>query len=1084
MNFARLLVVSAVACASLSAQGSTSQINGTVTDQSASAVPGAEVKATQTATGAVRTVKTAADGSYVLQNLPVGPYQLEIGKEGFSKYVQTGIVLQVDTNPTLDAQLKIGSISDQVVVNADAALVETHSTGVGTVIDQQRVVDLPLNGREATQLIYLAGLASDGAGANLNTVRNYPTVNISVAGGQGNGITYLLDGATHNDSFNNLNLPLPFPDALQEFKVETSALPAEYGLHSAAAVNAITKSGTNAYHGDLFEFLRNGDFNARDYFATSRDTLKRNQYGGTVGGPIRKNKLFFFGAYQGTVVRSDPPQSIAYVPTAAELAGDFTAVTSPACNNNRQINLPASLGFTGNRISPSLFSKPALNLSALLPSTSDQCGKTVYGLVSNTDERLGVGKVDYQINDKHSIFFRTLIADLDQSSTYDGKDPLTINNAAAVDKVYSATLGDTYLINSGTVSAFHATLNRTVIQKTPDNGPSWTSLGVNLTSGIPEFSRVTVSGNGFSYGGPSSTPSTFNTTNFQFSEDFSLVRGSHQMGFGGNYIHPMLNFFSGLNAGGGITFSGQITGLSQADFLLGSATAFNQGTFSVGYFRQHYLAMYAQDSWKVTARLTMSYGVRWEPYIAPYSKYNTFSHFDPGSFTQNLHSGVFPNGPAGLFFQGDPQYTIGTGSENSTWNKFVPRVGIVWDPKGDGRMTIRASYGMFTDREHLFYNDAFANNAPFGNNIALTSANFVNPWSAYPGGNPFPLVVGKNSTFPLFGSYVNHSFDAKPTYLNQWNLSIQRQLGNDWLATANYVGNNTVHLWTGTQGNPEVYLPGASTANGNQRRILYLQNPAQGQFYGSISQMDTGGTASYNGLLLSIQHRLSHGVTLLSNYTWSHCLSDLPNSELGTAGPLYTIPNNRRADHGNCITSDQRQAWNNSLVARMPKFSGKLVQGVAGDWQLSTILTVKSGHPLTVTTGVDTNLTGQPSQRPNLVLADAYTANPGVSGWLNPAAFDTKSIAGGTYGNLGPDNLFGPGLLQIDMSVTRDFHIREKQTLQFRAEFFNVINTLNPSNPVLTLNSGNFGQITSDVNGSQGTTGDPRIIQLALKYLF
>src|ERR1019366_195750 len=314
----------------------------------------------------------------------------------------------------------------------------------------------------------LAGLASDGAGANLNTVRNYPTVNISVAGGQGNGITYLLDGATHNDSFNNLNLPLPFPDALQEFKVETSALPAEYGLHSAAAVNAITKSGTNAYHGDLFEFLRNGDFNARDYFATSRDTLKRNQYGGTVGGPIRKNKLFFFGAYQGTVVRSDPPQSIAYVPTAAELAGDFTAVTSPACNNNRQINLPASLGFTGNRISPSLFSKPALNLSALLPSTSDQCGKTVYGLVSNTDERLGVGKVDYQINDKHSIFFRTLIADLDQSSTYDGKDPLTINNAAAVDKVYSATLGDTYLINSGTVSAFHATLNRTVIQKTPD----------------------------------------------------------------------------------------------------------------------------------------------------------------------------------------------------------------------------------------------------------------------------------------------------------------------------------------------------------------------------------------------------------------------------------------------------------------------------------------------------------------------------------------------------------------------------------------------------------------------------------------
>ena len=317
IHLVRVFLISFAICISAFGQGSTSQINGAVRDPSGLAVPGAEVKATQTATGAARTATTGADGQYVLPNLPIGPYQLEISKAGFSKYVQTGIVLQVDTNPTVDAVLKVGAVTEQVSVQADAALVETHSTGVGSVIDQQRVVDLPLNGREATQLIFLSGMATTGNGTNLNSIRNYPTQLISVAGGQGNGITYLLDGGMHNDVMNSLNLPLPFPDALQEFKVESNALPAEYGLHASAAINAVTKSGTNQLHGDAFEFFRNGDLNARDFFAPTRDTLKRNQYGGTLGGPIKKNKLFIFGGYQGTIIKSNPPQTIALVPTPA-----------------------------------------------------------------------------------------------------------------------------------------------------------------------------------------------------------------------------------------------------------------------------------------------------------------------------------------------------------------------------------------------------------------------------------------------------------------------------------------------------------------------------------------------------------------------------------------------------------------------------------------------------------------------------------------------------------------------------------------------------------------------------------------------
>src|SRR5579864_1500382 len=322
----------------------TSQINGTIKDSSGLAISGAAIKATQTATGVVRTTVSGADGGYVLPNLPIGPYLVEVTKEGFTKYAQTGIVLQIDTTPTIDVNLRVGAVSEQVTVEGGAAQVESHSTSIGQVVDTQRVLEMPLNGREVHELIFLAGMANYPGAASLNTVRNYPTVVVSVAGGLPDSVSYSLDGVIHQDPYNNLSLPLPFPDALQEFKVETSAIPAQYGYHSTAMVNAVTKSGTNQFHGDLFEFLRNGDLNANDYFNNAlgkpRDTLKRNQFGGTVGGPIIRDKLFFFGGYQRTSLRSDGVQNTAVIPTPAMARGDFTTIASPACNNGRQINLP------------------------------------------------------------------------------------------------------------------------------------------------------------------------------------------------------------------------------------------------------------------------------------------------------------------------------------------------------------------------------------------------------------------------------------------------------------------------------------------------------------------------------------------------------------------------------------------------------------------------------------------------------------------------------------------------------------------------------------------------------------------------
>src|SRR5881409_2671788 len=333
-----MLIVSSVLGSSADAWAqATAQISGTVRDQSGAVLPGVEVSATQMATGTKRTILTNETGSYVLTNLAVGPYRIEAALPGFRTFVQTGIVLQVDSNPVININLEIGQVSEQVEVNADAALVETRSTGVGQVIDNVRVLELPLNGRQVTDLIILSGAAIGGG--NQGTARTWPTDYISVGGGLNDGLTYLLDGGTHNDPFSNANLPLPFPDALQEFKVETSAVPAQYGQHSAGAVNLVTKSGTNEFHGDLFEFVRNKIFNARNAFAVERDGLKRNQFGGVLGGPIVKNKLFFFGGHQSTIQRSEANIVVSYVPTPRMLAGDWTAYASAACQSAGALTL-------------------------------------------------------------------------------------------------------------------------------------------------------------------------------------------------------------------------------------------------------------------------------------------------------------------------------------------------------------------------------------------------------------------------------------------------------------------------------------------------------------------------------------------------------------------------------------------------------------------------------------------------------------------------------------------------------------------------------------------------------------------------
>ena len=1082
-----------VACSLAVFAQSVSQISGTVKDASGLGVPDAQITVTQTATGLTRTAVSAASGAYSMPSLPIGPYRMEVRKEGFSTFVQTGIVLQVDTAPTIDATLTVGAVSQAVEVEAAAAMVESHSSGVGQVVNQQQVVELPLNGRQVTQLITLAGgsnAVASGFGqapttGNLMSSKNYPNeALVSVAGGMLNGTTYLMDGGTHNDVFNNLNLPLPFPDAVQEFKVETSALPAEYGQHSAGAVNVVTKSGGNEIHGDAFEFDRNGAFNARDFFAPVNDNLKRNQFGGTIGGPIKKNKLFYFFGYQGTLIRSAPAATPAVIPTPAMIAGDFRAYESQCFGSPQTLKGPfGTAGAPANVLPTSLVSPQALAMASHFPVGPEPCGNTTYTMIANQNEHMGLGKIDYQISAKQSFFGRYFVTHSLTPSSFTGTE-LSVQNAGTDDTVNSLVLGHTYIVGPGALNSFRATLDRVGITKfqVPILTPS--SIGVqNVYEPLPNYSNINITG-AFSSAGGFATPGLVATTTYQFSDDFSLIKGSHEMKFGANYIRPMQATTFCVYCNGLFTFNGNNTGNAMADFISGKLDSYTQINISHDNEKWNYIGLYAQDNWKVNSRVTLSYGLRWEPYLNGRLLNGQVSHFDMADFLNNVHSTVYPNAPAGTLYPGDAGFDLGGRPNKTTWLNFAPRFGVAWDPKGDGKTLIRASWGMLYDMPHTLFYYNYATEPLWGSSITLTNpqGGFANPWLGYPGGNPFPTTQNKNTVYPTAGYYESVPLNVKNTYVEQWNLTVQRQLGSSWLLKASYLGNNTVHLWTDRELNPAIYAPGVTTATTQARRLFTQLNPSQGPFYGTVEYLDDGGTASYNALILSTEHRFAKNFSMLANYTLAHCISDLQTTEL--SGPIYSDPNNRRFDRGNCTSVDVRHNFNLSAVVRSPHYGSKALQWIAGDWQIAPIIGAHTGNYFTVTTGVDNALNGIGAQRPNLSQPSPYCANRGYTCWLDRNAFG--SPAPGTLGNLGINNLGGPNYFTIDLSLSRRFRITEKQSIEIRAESFNLENRVNFLNPAAVglvggvsgsaLNSSNFGKILADVS--------PRIMQFAVKYAF
>ncbi|HTS30320.1 MAG TPA: carboxypeptidase regulatory-like domain-containing protein [Bryobacteraceae bacterium] len=1061
---------------------SNATIHGEVTDASGAAVPNAQIKATQTDTGQIISTTTGGDGAYVLPNLPVGPYRLEVSAPSFSNHVQSGIILQVGNNVQINVVLEVGAVTQQVQVSANAAMVETQDTAVSEVIDQRRIVDLPLNGRQATDLILLSGAASvpPGAAGRFITTHDYvSSVGVSIAGGQENGNNYLLDGGDHNDTHSAVNLPFPFPDALQEFSVQTNGVSARYGLHPYAVVNAVTKSGTNAIHGDLFEFVRNGDFNARNFFAPTQDSLRRNQFGGTVGGPIRKDRIFLFNGFQATRTRTAPPQTTSFVPTQQVLNGDFSTIESAGCQSSGKgvTLMDPSNGqpFPNNFISPTRFSTPAVNLAKLIPVSADPCGKIIYAIPNPNNENQYVGRVDWLQSSRHTVYGRFFVADYDNPPIYTN-NILTTTRSGLEERATSAVVADQFS-TPGFVNAFHGTYTRLINNRAVSpQMPNIVTLGSNMFNAYPHFIDLTVN-NKFAVGGGSNAPATFTRNTFQLADDVDLIRGRHHIIFGAEYIAMQMDEINISLANGEWTFNGSLTNDALADYMLGRASLLGVGSpFQIG-LREKYWGAYVQDDLRLGKGLNVHVGLRWEPSLPEHDDIGRGSHFSMAGFLAGQHSRVYPNAPAGLLFYGDPGIPESYAGDN--WLGFAPRIGLAWDPSGKGSQSVRGSYGIFFDTPETFTARDLGASAPWGNAISLTApaGGLGNPFLGYPGGNPFPTPYPPTAgtVFPAAGQYINFPLNLHHMYHQQWDLSYQRQVGKDWLVTVAYLGSKATHLRTSIEGNPAVYMPGSSTvANTQQRRLLTLLDPTQGPFYSKITQADDGVNTNYNALRASLQHRFSHNVTVLSVYTWSHCMQNAETfgnrNSLGSA--LYQDPNNRNGDIGPC-DFDLRHNSTTSMVYQSPRFANRVTEQLLGNWQLGGLFSVHTGFPFTPTTGVDNSLTGVGQDRPNVVAAP-YVRNTNSLVWINPAAFVPNAL--GTFGDAGYNSLIGPGFFDLDANVSRRFPIREHQGFELRFEFFNLLNHTNFNLPVSSRNSSTFGKIQS--------SADPRILQFAAKFNF
>jgi hypothetical protein len=1039
----------------LSAQ--TGSIAGTVRDPTGGVIPAAQVTAVESGTGLTRQVTTDLAGYYHFPLLPVGTYTVTAAAPGFRRFSRSGFTISVQQHATLDVPLEVGDVTETVNVTGEAPLLNTRTSEVTALIDPVRITELPLNGRNALEL---AGLLPgvQGVVAPEFSLDTNNGSRISVAGSRQNHNAMLFDGAVHSYHFRNVGGIYPSPDTLREFKVITNLFSAEFGSAGGGVLNAITRSGTNEHHGNVYEFLRNDNLNARNSFLPRKSNLARNQFGVTGGGPIMRNRIFYFAALEFLKDRPEASSTNAFPPTAAERTGDFSS--SPAAITDPLNRTP----FPGNQVPVSRFDVVARNLTAqYLPLPNQPDGRFISQAASPADVYQITIKVDYQPTGKHSFSGRFFRSDTTQQSPLGQSNiPRYSPGEQSIKIPANNVLSWTSILSERIVNEFRYSLFYS------DNP-------------IVNFNRQTFSDLGGSFphiSGHPSMPSWFNVSgrfqlqaqleqarpeeHHEIHENLSWQRTNHSLRFGFRWFHGFSSFRGYFQKDGTFTFDRSITGDAMADFLLGKPAS--MGIISPAFSRDtlgDQFAYYFQDDWRLTPRLTLNLGLRYELQLPWIEERGWWSRLYQNS---GFRSTRFPTAPVDMAFFGDPG--VPDGMIPRDYNNFQPRFGFAYNPALLPRTVIRGGVGVFNELNNA---DIIQNTGqPFQfNQQFFAIEQLSDPLRAL---GELPLLPNlQNPAFRGPFSIFYPSADYRNGNIFHYNLMVQRELADNLSVEVGYVGKQSRKLSRTSEVNPARFVPGASSLANIELRRVYRPG-----LYSAVTESSTTANASYNALQVHVIRRLAQGFSIQGAYTYSQAIDN--GSALVLGGPLPN-PFDWSTQRG-LSDFDSRHNGNISFVVALPKPGRAPVHRIVlNDWEVSGILIGRSGNPFTILSGRDIALSGTGNQTANVVGESkrSHTSKAdAVFRWFNTEAFAFPQT--GQFGNSARNNVRGPGFWNLTAGLFRNIPLRESFRLQFRSEFFNIFNHTNLGNPVNNLNNSSFGRILS---GS-----GPRVIQFALKLYY
>jgi hypothetical protein len=1034
---------------------------GGVTDPSGAFITNAQVTATNIGTHFSRTVQTNGEGEYRLDFLPIGSYTVEFSAPGFKKSIRNDIVLTVNVTTRVDSKLEVGPTSDTVTVETAAPLLNTSNAQIGRSVDNAEITTLPLVNRNVYSLLTLTpGVTSSQNSITLGFPEQRTQINGGVDAAIGS-VNYYLDGGNNMTGLRNTGNVAPNPDAVQEFRITTNNYSAEYGRFAGGVISIVTKSGTNDFHGSVFEFLRNTDLNAYTWGALSASPLHRNQYGASVGGPVRKDKTFFFGSWSGLRQIQTNFMNTAVVPTALERAGNFSS-SKPVPND------PLSKSpFPGNVIPANRLDPTAMNiLNRYIPAQANSSGNVFQGQVPspyNSDEFLA--KVDHTLTPNQVVTFSYFETSGSNKFTPTNTNLPTWSVQQFNWRQHNANASDTWTFSPNAVNQFWATYTRNFGGRLNLPQTSLGDLGSQFRiQGTPSLPQIAVTGY-FTLGQAIAGPVA--GSNFYSMRDMvSYTRGKHTLKFGGELSLNKDVQQTLLNNYGVFSFTNAKTGNALADFMLGLPATMNQDAPVTALDNFWVAGLFLQDDYRVSRRLTLNLGLRYELQTAPTDPFDREATFKAG-----VQSTVLPTAPTGLLVVGDPG--VGRGIVPTPKAHFSPRIGIAWDPMGDGKMSVRAGAGLFWGSVSGNEWNAASNFQPFAvrqqfNNVT----SLTNPYGALPGGlSPFPYTYDpKSPRFIYPTQLLGIAPDFKWPHTYQLNFSVQRQIAKDFAVTAAYVGAMARHLTFGVDLNYPLFSPTATAANVNDRR------PMLPGVLGPVYSKGPNMTSNYHSLQITVEKRMSRRFGLKGFYVWSKGVSG-GVMEGATDNALVEDFRNMKLDHAR-LDNDRKHVSVTSLVWNVDYFSKPLAHRLIDGWQLSAIVTLQSGLPFTVTAGRDVNLDGNNNDRGNLVgnpfLDPNRSRTETTAAWFNVAAFQIG--ANGTDGNAGRNILDGPGVKNVDLGLFRNFKLFERVSLQARGEFTNVFNFVNLSNPTANLGSALVGQIRS--------AGAMRQLQVGLRLTF